>query len=215
MNKVFPDTYTPVQHIRKCLWQLNIYKDYVKRYEHLIKEELEDYGKYLNDDNYYFELGPRFNFERNHFHNLSTEFPNTQRRATIISLFSFFEHRLNVFCDVYNYINNSSITLTDMKGKGIDRARLYLKKVAKIDFPDYSKTWHELKNIQEIRNIIVHKDSELTDNDEKMEKYIDSSPHLEIYNLSSYKELRIKETFLDYFIKVLVDFFVEIENKLS
>src|SRR5437763_5227939 len=83
-------------------------------------------------------------------------FPNLQRRSTLIILFSFLEHQLDQLCQLFATTQQLNIVHTDLKGKGIDRSRRYLRKVIRLPLDDNSATWQEIKQIQKVRNLVVH-----------------------------------------------------------
>jgi hypothetical protein len=87
-------------------------------------------------------------------------YPNLQRRSMLIILFSFFERQLDQLCQLFAKEQQLSITHADLKGKGIDRTRLYLQKVIGLPLTA-SVTWQEIKRIQRVRNVVVHNDAKL------------------------------------------------------
>jgi hypothetical protein len=205
----FPDTYDITQHINYCFNDLLYYKEFINRYERFIKDENEDYDSFINNPGA-FHLGQKFDYQRNHSANLSTEFPNTLRRSAFISLWSFFENSLNKLCEVYEYRLNLGINFKDMNENGIDRAKLYLKKVVKLDFPSSPKSnWVEIKKLRDIRNCIVHKYSELN-NDDKLVHIVRSFPHLTLYPLTSRSIIRLEELFLESVLNIFQGFYAEL-----
>lgn len=88
-------------------------------------------------------------------------FPNLQRRSTLIILFSFLEHQHDQLCQLFAATQQLNIVHTDLKGKGIDRSRRYLRKVIRLQLDDNSATWQEIKKIQKVRNLVVHNDAKL------------------------------------------------------
>lgn len=175
----------------------------------MIKEELEDYNKFLNDDDEYLKLGPKFDFENNHFHNLSVEFPNTQRKSTFISLISYFEKSMNELCEVYEYHNKLTVNYKDMNGKGIERAKLYLVKIVGLDFPT-SKNWNTIKILLRIRNNFVHSYSEVYPENEQLNSDVNSVKHLKLYKLQTKSLLQVEEKFLEYVLKIFENFYKEL-----
>lgn len=90
-------------------------------------------------------------------------FPNLQRRSALLTIWGYFEHELDKLCQLYQSEKTYNLALADLKGKGIDRAVNYLQKVAGLNTHRESEEWNHLKNIQKIRNIIVHQDGKLLD----------------------------------------------------
>ena len=57
-------------------------------------------------------------------------FPNLQRQSALVTLFSFVEYELDGLCELFQKELGSRVELSDLKGSGIDRAILYLERVA-------------------------------------------------------------------------------------
>jgi len=89
--------------------------------------------------------------------------PNLQRRSALLTLSGYFEHELDKLCILYKSEKLYSLSLSDLNGKGIDRAVNYLEKVAGLEVHKSSSEWNHIKNIQKIRNVIVHQDGRLKD----------------------------------------------------
>jgi hypothetical protein len=100
--------------------------------------------------------------------NLFTElFPSLQRSSALITLYSFFEHELEGLCDLYKAEKGFDIDVSDMRSKGIDRAALYLRKVARLDVHQASQEWIAIKNIQVLRNLVVHRNGQVSESRDK------------------------------------------------
>lgn len=212
--QTFPDTYIPIQHIYYRFNEFKRYRDYIQRYERMIKEELEDYNKFLNDGDFYLKLGPKFNFEMNHSHNLSIEFPNTQRKSTFISLISYFEKSMNELCEVYEYHNKLTVNFKDMKGRGIERAKFYLVKIVGLDFPT-SRYWNHIVILIRIRNNIVHSYSEVYPENNQLISDINSLQHLVLYKLQTKSLLHVEENFLQYVLEIFENFYRELLEEVK
>jgi hypothetical protein len=210
----FPNTYDSTQHIYYCIYELHFYKDYIRRYERLIKEENAEYEKFLNDPDSYFELGPKFNFQHNHSASLSNEFPNTLRRSTFISLWSYFENSLNVLCEVYEFHLSLNVNYNEMRGKGIDRSKLYLRKIIGLEFPA-SSNWDKIRKLQRIRNNIVHSYSELRNDDAQLLSDLATFSYIKLYPLTLKSIIEIEELFLESIIDVFESFYVELLESIK
>ena len=66
---------------------------------------------------------------------------------------------MNDLCDAYSILLNTRIKYQDISGKGIQRAALYLKKVANLENVKNHGKWDFLVILGELRNCIVHNDS--------------------------------------------------------
>ena len=90
-------------------------------------------------------------------------FPGLQRRSALLTVWGYFEHELDKLCALYKAEKNFALDLSDLNGKGIDRATTYLEKVAGLDMHKGSQEWQLLRKIQQLRNIVAHQDGKLQD----------------------------------------------------
>jgi hypothetical protein len=88
-------------------------------------------------------------------------FPNLQRRSALITLYSFFESELDTLCSRVKTHENFKLDVSDLGEKGILRSTTYLLKVAQLNGIRNSAEWNEIRNIQSIRNLLVHADGKL------------------------------------------------------
>lgn len=98
----------------------------------------------------------------------ASEYPNILRKSFLITCYSYLEHELIKECKL-------------QRGDGIEQAKIYLKLIG-LDISS-SKLWNEIKNIQAIRNCIVHSDGVLTcKKDEQIRNYIKTRQDIFIKN---------------------------------
>lgn len=100
-------------------------------------------------------------------------FSKISLNSFIIILYSYIESGLNSFSDALYYDESNKgnvqgggpiqIRYTDIKGKGIDRAKVYLEKVFRVDLQAGKQPWQEIKALQKIRNVIVHEEGWASD----------------------------------------------------
>lgn len=109
-------------------------------------------------------------------------FPSLQRKSALITLYSFFEHELEKLCSLIKTYEKLKLDSSDLGEKGILRSTTYLLKVAQIDGIRNSAEWNEIRNIQTIRNLLVHADGKLARNGDggpaKLVEYIVKSEFL-------------------------------------
>ena len=156
--------------------QIDLLRNHVNRLEKEIDESIKAYQteksathvEYDNDGYPFPILEEHLDIEappRDLEEIFESYFPNLRRRSTLITVFSFLEHQLNQLCQLFAKTERLSVLYSDLKGKGIDRSRLYLKKVILLPVDDNSPVWQDLKKIQKVRNAIVHSDAKLWDPD--------------------------------------------------
>jgi hypothetical protein len=82
--------------------------------------------------------------------------PKLSAYSAIILLHSFVETHLRAYAKRLERDRASKLAVGDVTGKGITQARAYIVKVAEVPIGN-DLAWHELFNLQDIRNIIVHR----------------------------------------------------------
>lgn len=92
---------------------------------------------------------------------LSEVFPRIVRHSVFVTAYGFLEHTLLAVCRHLQREARHSVELSDLKGKDIELARAYLKKVHGLAFPDQSVEWNRLSWYRKIRNCLVHNDNRI------------------------------------------------------
>jgi hypothetical protein len=112
----------------------------------------------------------------------STNVPNLFRRALFVAAYSMLETHLNLLATDNQQQKTLVLSLEEIRGQGIERARLYLKKVVGMSFPDTSPEWQVLKRLGELRNVLVHRYGRLEGEgrDKELVMWLTASPHVDI-----------------------------------
>lgn len=110
--------------------------------ERFAEEERQEFFEHHAED--YFEL--------------ADEFPTLLRYSVLTGADTGLEVYLNDTCATYAEVNAAPVSLGDFRGTGIERAREYLKKVARVQFPDFLSEWTTVRRLHDLRNAIVHAD---------------------------------------------------------
>ncbi|MGD6777702.1 hypothetical protein [Sutcliffiella horikoshii] len=140
--------------------RMNEFKDYADNIHSFLEQQLklmeEDFDKMaagLTDD----EKGNLFEgmFE-NDFYNFNKSFPNILRESLFISCYSYLEKELMNLCKFIERSNDFKIGLSDLKHKGIIKTKVFIEKVAEVDFPEDTQSWNKILKFNIIRNHIVH-----------------------------------------------------------
>lgn len=132
-----------------------------KRVENMI-------GKGPSSDEYYDYLMDQYS-------NLEyEEFESTQLfyRSFVVSAFIFIEQNLIDYSQHLRRGHQQSFTYLDIKGDGVGRPLLYIKRVLGVDFPKDKQTKDFLNAARAVRNVIVHNDARPTDNELKYIKRV-------------------------------------------
>jgi len=142
-----------------------------------------------------------------------TKYPSIHRESLVITIYNFFEDQLNLLCAIFSECVNSNIKLKDLKGQGIERGLLYLSKVASIDLSGMGRELPYIKNVNALRNQIVHNGAFLPENPEhKVNKFVSQNPNL---SGEASGAIYLRPGFIDEMIKVLIDFFEKLGNEVQ
>lgn len=141
-------------------------------------------------------------------------FPNLQRRSGLITLYSFLEHELDELCELFIQDENIKVSLNDIRGAGIERATLFLEKIVGLQIDKNSALWQEIKNIQKVRNLIVHNNAKLHDRAGKKRddviKYVRDSSFL-----SGENEINFLDGYLSHVLETFNRQFQEISKLIE
>ena len=85
---------------------------------------------------------------------LEEYFPNLLRSSLFVTIYATVENELNYLCR--QLAKGDGLDVEDLRGNGIIRASNYLTKVCRVDFPQDSEEWSQLKEYNQLRNILVH-----------------------------------------------------------
>lgn len=133
-----------------------------------------------------------FNELHNDYYNIELHYIDIHRKSCLVTLYSYLESFLNHLCDYLYKLNNYQVEHTDLRGKGITRARLYLDKIVGVDFNKINSEWESIKNLNLIRNSIVHNSGK--SDGEKINRIIKNEPNL---SLDMFDEIRIKDNYIN------------------
>jgi hypothetical protein len=143
----------PYQHLAYFLHRLRRLRSYVEFSEANWQEKLASYNQSLADD----ELNLRsFGGRRDHWADFANEFPQYHRKASFLMIFAMLEDDLTEFCKAIAAKQKLTITLSATRGRGIERAKTYLTKVAGFAFPANTPEWQRIKVLADVRNVLIH-----------------------------------------------------------
>lgn len=86
---------------------------------------------------------------------LQATFLEILRSSLLVSAYAMLENLMAKICRGIGELKGHSVALEDLHGKGIERARLYLQKVAQLEFPE-SQEWSQILRLGRLRNKVVH-----------------------------------------------------------
>lgn len=159
--------------------------DTVKLSERLLKEEAADFEARV--DAMAAEMSEElregfYEFMSDEYWQIHERFPNILRRALFLYCYAEIEAYLNKICHIAQKQYNLDLPLNKVMGKGIERAKLYLTKVAGVTFPYDSCEWRELTNYNKLRNVLAHAEGRLShaERERHLRDYVDRHPHLKL-----------------------------------
>jgi hypothetical protein len=131
------------------------------------------------------------------------------RRSLFVTLCSTFEVDLDSVCDEFISSQQLALRPKDLAGKGIVRSQSFIKKVARMPFPDTSPEWAHITHYSTIRNVIVHRGADVADHDQAA-KAVNALKSIRV----EYGELNLDRDFLTDAIRVFESFWEVLYREL-
>jgi hypothetical protein len=82
------------------------------------------------------------------------------RYSAILTAYSYLESSMNKLCDDFEEKMSISLSASDLNGNGIARCKMYLERLATINFSKINKEWSHLTTLNKLRNCIIHADGD-------------------------------------------------------
>ncbi len=82
------------------------------------------------------------------------------RYSSLLTSYAYLENSMDKLCKKYFDSMDLPLKPSDLTGDGIVKFKLYLEKLAKIDFAPANKQWSHLSSLNLIRNCIIHADGD-------------------------------------------------------
>lgn len=146
--------------------EIEQFKDFtleaIKREQGKLEEHFRERAKNMSEA----EASIEAEFMAEDYSLVTDVFTKISLESFVIVLYSYIENGLNMYCKAARSYRNKQhqfeekkpfeLRYRHMKGKSIDRAKLYLKKVIGIDLKTGERPWGEITALRKIRNVIVH-----------------------------------------------------------
>lgn len=132
--------------IDEPLKNLRLYCNLTEDHLSSLSKEVEDTP--FNDDNILDWISNSVTY--------SVELTTILRHSLLVSLYSYFENQLILLCKSIQFHNNIILSVTEIRGSGIEKAQIYIKKVLELNVPDDTVEWQFVIRCNLIRNCIVH-----------------------------------------------------------
>ncbi len=171
---------SPFYHIGIDLDFENIYS-YCKFTESALEQE-----KYRFNEIYQEKVSKLNAEEKDNFDKFSIEvhwklydvFPTLQWHSIFNTAYTIFENHMNELCRIFGESTANELSVRDLNGQGIERAKLFLSKVIGIKNVFNSTEWGEIQNYSKVRNILVHTSGKLD---------LTNRNHKEIFDYAKYQ----------------------------
>ncbi len=134
------------------------------------------------------------------------------RQSLFISIYALLEIYLNDVCDLLQQDQKLNVTVKDIAGNGIFRAKDYLEKVLNVDFPALNKTWQRISNYNRLRNCFVHAGGQITtDTNKQLLKFAKDNSHLDV---SFIKRIELRQGFVGEACDSIISFANDLTDRL-
>ena len=91
--------------------------------------------------------------------------------SLLLTMVSLLEEAVNTLCRAYYNMNTLDKELTDIKGRGLERAAKYLKDVVGIVGFTSDAQWEYITAIRDARNMVMHNGGRINKDFEKYDKF--------------------------------------------
>lgn len=177
--------------------QRNLKIDYQKAKKEVSTDD-QDLDMYFSDETWrHHELFPAFTYN-----------------SILVSLFSFFETRLKLICEINSRKQFSNVKPSHLSGSDVERYKRYLTVVAGINLDNLHDKWKRITDIQKLRNAIIHNSAHIDiANDKNMVQFIKGDNRIK-FNEQQGSFYINDVTFLKDFSKLLLSFFTSVVDEL-
>ena len=193
--------------------QLYILKDYIQlmeaQFEKVKNEELitiRKRPKFENEVEYH-EWQSIVDYQEMIF---EEQMPTKLRYSFVVQIWIIVENRLNELCSEIKSRNKLDINANEFKGSQIEKAKIFLKKVAKINLEQ--SQWTKVKQFQLIRDCIIHADGNIRKSNKAstLRDYVKAASGIEINQNGN---IFISKDFIESHLLLVKGFFDSIYNE--
>jgi hypothetical protein len=119
-----------------------------------LEEQMNEELSSLNE----FEQDAFFSNVNDHWIETAETLPRLQWYSQLMVAYGYLEKVLNDFCGEFRDSGNIKLSLKDLHGQGIERARNYLVKVVGLEKAFSTSAWQSIKLLGVLRNSVAHRD---------------------------------------------------------
>lgn len=186
MSLIISQPSGPIRPVIEALYDIEILGGFVRSLEASAANQLRDLGRasleVSPDGHDVFRVFHGLDGSTWHLETLFADyFPNLQRTAAFLVVWSCFEHHLNDLCFEVASAEKLSLLVKDLKGTGVIRACTYLQDVARLPLDLSDSQWRdELVPLQKLRGFLAHTDAHLQDHHKAERAYAEASDFIEV-----------------------------------
>lgn len=137
-------------YLRHCEVSKRGLGDELRQLEDNMDEELSGLNEY--------EQNTYFRDVNDHWIETAETLPRLQWYSQLLIVYGYFEKTLNDVCAEFRSSENIKLSLADLHGNGIERARNYLVKVVGFEKAFSTSDWQYIKRLGVLRNSVAHRD---------------------------------------------------------
>lgn len=142
-------------------------------------------------------------------------FPSLLRRSAVLTVYGYFEHELVRLCNRFKKEKKFQLSLTDLKGDGIERAVNYLWKVANLNVHKGTEVWQSMNRVRLIRNAVAHRDGGIHDQQgQLLPKLSEAIGHLKYIRTNEY-EVILESGFVAQVVEIFAQYFKLIDDSIQ
>ena len=146
---LYQATWEMPTYVRHCEVSKRGLDEELHQLEELMDKELN--GLNESEQDYFFRD------VNDHWIETAETLPRLQWYSHLLVVYGYFENLLNNFCDEQRIAGNFKLSLKDLNGQGIERAKNYIVKIVGIEKVFSTPEWQSIKRIGVLRNSIAHR----------------------------------------------------------
>lgn len=192
---------------------------FVLALENFLGEEMQRLKKYSDETASKMTEEERRDFYdsvSDEYYQFGETFPKILRYSLFTHAYSHLEHILLQIANHLRQSQNLDLSPNDLREEGILRAKTYLKKVARITFPDGGTTWQDILALNSVRNLIIHNNGYFPE-DYKMKNQIDALivKWANDFSLDKDRYFALSESFIEHVIQTYENFLNELFTNIK
>ncbi len=203
--------------------EVDAFKEYIIDNRHSIKKQQKEFNKMVEDE---IKLHPGNEHEisewyEDQYSRYNDFYPAIFNNSTLLSVYSYFEFNLKRLCITLQNHKKHLIKLDDFGGQNyIDKSRKYIKLVEALDISSLDNTWQKITKYQNVRNCVVHNNSNIIKNKDlevkkqPLYQILKTNPHLKLNEGNGTFIINDDQYLLD-FCDIISEYLVEIIKKLE